>query len=436
MVGDSYKEIVAQHNMYPQGCLPCVLVLTTLCSLVSPTRWGEYSHSQQPTITLAPAQRTNFQQNTISDSQQQNGKLQAIVQRGNKMQKIIENLMKRNHQKKREILQRSPKRLISNKLRTESGLNVVIKQIIRNKLKKLQKSAHAEKSPVQILLDQSNSEQNFLDQTVGRSGSFLDRLINVMKEEGNTENTLSQQQLARRPKLLTLNNNGEDEDTERPLKFFEEVGLVKPNLKKSNENKVISQVEEVANENAFNFFSGPLLTGKVAKISDDSDTNNQQEHSSTFSDLTNSFLEEEITAAESETAFLADEIAELLVQLEADLNAEDEMMEKSHNMIQTKIRRFPLEMLLKDKDFVDSVFIRFALMRLPLRTQEIDVSEGFQISKVLQASMAQASAETRSLLEDLRSEPLEGDDRGDRARAIDQSRRQLQKLLNIVSKKI
>ena len=141
------------------------------------------------------------------------------------MQKIIENLLKRNHQKKREILHRSPKRLISSKLRTESGLNVVIKQIIRNKLKKLQKSAHAEKSPVQILLDQSNSEQNFLDQTVGRSGSFLDRLINVMKEEGNTENTLSQQQLARRPKLLT-NNNGEDEDTERPLKFFEDKDLI------------------------------------------------------------------------------------------------------------------------------------------------------------------------------------------------------------------
>ena len=63
------------------------------------------------------------------------------------------------------------------------------------------------------------------------------------------------------------------------------------------------------------------------------------------------------------------------------------------------------------------------------------MSESFQISKVLQASMAQASAETRSLLEDLRSEPLDGGEGRDRARAIDQSRRQLQRLLKIVSRK-
>jgi len=92
-------------------------------------------------------------------------------------------------------------------------------------------------------------------------------------------------------------------------------------------------------------------------------------------------------------------------------------------------------------------------MRLPLRTrkifsppalefmfcyltEDIDVSESFQINKVLQASMAQASAETRSLLEDLRTDPLQGGDARDRAQAIDQSRRQLQKLLNIVTKKI
>merc|ERR1719431_1279634 len=146
--------------------------------------------------------------------------------------------------------------------------------------------------------------------------------------------------------------------------------------------------------------------------------------------------EEEINAAESETEFLADEIAEILVQLDADLGAEDQMMTKSDDMIQAKLKRFPMEMLLKDRDFIDSVFIRFALMKLPLRTQDIDVSESFQINKVLQASMAQASAETRSLLEDLRTDPLQGDDGRDRAQAIDQSRRQLQRLLNIVTKKI
>ena len=62
------------------------------------------------------------------------------------------------------------------------------------------------------------------------------------------------------------------------------------------------------------------------------------------------------------------------------------MMVKSHDIIKSKIKRFPMQMLLKvakliiswincnlfkDKDFIDSVFFRFALMRLPLRTSRI-----------------------------------------------------------------
>jgi len=398
------------------------LLLLTVSTLASGTQWGQYHNTNNNRETSVAG---NIDKR-VADYEHQDDKVQAIVNRGNRMQKIIKNLLRRNHHKKREILQGNVRNIISNNLRTESGLNVVIKQIIRNKLKNLQEKANEEKSAVQILLDQSSREPNFLDQTVGRSETFLDKLINVMKKEDENTNTLIQQ--ARKPKLLNPNSKEEKGKGDRPLRFFEEVGLVE----NSNENRVINDIEEEAEkENALNFFAVAGLVGGNSENGANIDKDLEEEHSST-----NSFLEEEINAAESETAFLADEIAEILVQLDADLGAEDQMMTKSDDMIQDKLKRFPMEMLLRDRDFIDSVFTRFALMRLPLRTQDIDVSESFQINKVLQASMAQASAETRSLLEDLRTDPLQGEEGRDRAQAIDQSRRQLQRLLNIVTKKI
>jgi len=398
------------------------LSLLTVSTLATATQWGQYHNTNNNRETSVAG---NIDKR-VADSEHQDDKVQAIVNRGNKMQTIIKHLLRRNHHKKREILQGNVRNIISNNLRTESGLNVVIKQIIRNKLKNLQEKAHEDKSAVQILLDQSIREPNFLDQTVGRSETFLDKLINVMKKEDENTNTLIQQ--VRKPKLLNLKSKGEEGKTDRPLRFFEEVGLVV----NSNEKPVINDIEEEAEEeNALNFFAAAGLVGGQSENTADVDKDVEPEHSST-----NSFLEEEINAAESETEFLADEIAEILIQLDADLGAEDQMMTKSDDMIKAKLKRFPMKMLLKDRDFIDSVFIRFALMRLPLRTQDIDMSESFQINKVLQASMAQASAETRSLLEDLRTDPLQGDDGRDRAQAIDQSRRQLQRLLNIVTKKI
>jgi len=398
------------------------LLLLTVSTLASATQWGQYHNTNNNRETSVAG---NIDKR-VADSEHQDDKVQAIVNRGNKMQKIIKNLLRRNYHKKREILQGNVRNIISNNLRTESGLNVVIKQIIRNKLKNLQEKADGEKSAVQILLDQSIRESNFLDQTVGRSETFLDKLINVMKNEDQNTNTLIHQ--ARRPKLLNLSSKEEEGKADNPLRFFEEVGLAL----NSNDNRVINEIEgEPGKENTLNFFAAAGLAGGHSENTADVDKDVEQEHSST-----NSFLEEEINAAESETEFLANEIAEILVQLDADLGAEDQMMTKSDDMIQAKLKRFPMEMLLKDRDFIDSVFIRFALMKLPLRTQDIDVSESFQINKVLQASMAQASAETRSLLEDLRTHPLQGDDGRDRAQAIDQSRRQLQRLLNIVTKKI
>merc|ERR1719369_2519167 len=196
------------------------LLLLTVSTLASGTQWGQYHNTNNNRETSVAG---NIDKR-VADHEHHDDKVQAIVNRGNRMQKIIKNLLSRNHHKKREILQGNVRNIISNNLRTESGLNVVIKQIIRNKLKNLQEKAHGDKSAVQILLDQSSREPNFLDQTVGRSETFLDKLINVMKKEEEKRKTVTQQ--ARRPKLLNFDSEEEDGREERPLRFFEEVGLV------------------------------------------------------------------------------------------------------------------------------------------------------------------------------------------------------------------
>jgi len=342
------------------------LLLLTVSTLASATQWGQYHNTNNNRETSVAG---NIDKR-VADSEHQDDKVQAIVNRGNKMQKIIKNLLRRNYHKKREILQGNVRNIISNNLRTESGLNVVIKQIIRNKLKNLQEKANEEKSAVQILLDQSIREPNFLDQTVGRSETFLDKLINVMKKEGENKKTVTQQ--ARKPKLLNFDSEEEDGEEERPLRFFEEVGLVENSdqntlkneieeerekeerplrffeevglVENSNQNTLKNEIEEdrEKEEDALNFFAEAGLIRGHSENTADGNENIDHEHSAT-----NSFLEEEINAAESETAFLADEIAEILVQLDADLGAEDQMMTKSDDMIQDKLKRFPMEMLLR-----------------------------------------------------------------------------------------
>ena len=43
------------------------------------------------------------------------------------------------------------------------------------------------------------------------------------------------------------------------------------------------------------------------------------------------------------------------------------MIRKAKNIIIDKLDKYPINFLLQDEDFIDSVFFRFALMDLPLR---------------------------------------------------------------------
>ena len=50
------------------------------------------------------------------------------------------------------------------------------------------------------------------------------------------------------------------------------------------------------------------------------------------------------------------------------------MMRKAKKIIKTKLEKFPLNFLLQDEDFIDSVFFRFAIMDLPLRPGNVFTS--------------------------------------------------------------
>ena len=212
------------------------------------------------------------------------GKLKIIEERGNKWEKMIENLVKISNHKKREIIQQNPEQsILSKNLRSKTGLNTIIQQIIKNKLKKLQEEAEVEKSPVQLLLEESSKEVNFLDNTVGRSGSFLDRLIETMKNENVDKNNDNIEENRKQKGLTTFDNtNEEDNEILSGLQFFANAGLGRKDLY-IEENYVLIEVN------------------KVASADDDEPE---------------SFLEEELSAAEFETEELVNEIAELLVQLE------------------------------------------------------------------------------------------------------------------------
>ena len=50
---------------------------------------------------------------------------------------------------------------------------------------------------------------------------------------------------------------------------------------------------------------------------------------------------------------------------------ENTMMRKAKNIIKSKVNKIPLHLLLKDEDFIESVFFRFALMDFPLRAGNV-----------------------------------------------------------------
>ena len=118
------------------------------------------------------------------------------------------------------------------------------------------------------------------------------------------------------------------------------------------------------------------------------------------------------------------------------------MMRKAKNIIKSKVNKIPLQLLLKDEDFIESVFFRFALMDFPLRAGNVYSFIAFTTNIIITISCIaedldvyrgyQASRKAKSLLEKLASRRLGKSAEQRRPQNI-KTRRQLQKLLKSVS---
>merc|ERR1712181_73923 len=141
-----------------------------------------------------------------------------------------------------------------------------------------------------------------------------------------------------------------------------------------------------------------------------------------------SFIEEEQEATQDDVEETANQLARLLSDIEADRLEEARLKETVLATIRQRLRGdVDYRALARDRDFIDSVLYRFAIMKLPLRPGDIAVSEEAEVRRVVRTSLSLLAKETGALL------------RGETARSggldvggLSTARKQLQGLLNIL----
>ena len=162
--------------------------------------------------------------------------------------------LKKNISKNTDVTE--TKHLMENNQKKGSGLNTILKQLLRSRLEKSQKEQKQVKSVVQLISENSNNQESFLDKTSGRTGSFLDRLLDVMEEENIADNDsiLNQNDkdvLARKPKAFGVTDDFSTDKNEGLL-FFKDVGLTSGinsiNKKVLNKNRIVSPFKNVLDE--------------------------------------------------------------------------------------------------------------------------------------------------------------------------------------------
>ena len=133
-----------------------------------------------------------------------------------------------------------------------------------------------------------------------------------------------------------------------------------------------------------------------------------------------------------------------------DANDEEFLLKKSEEIIKKKLKTMSLEQLMKDGEFRDSIFQRFAVLKLPLRegvswalafkayfkffiSEDISVAEVCAVKRVVEENILSTVTETRSLLAELKNsiQEIDLDNRNVRSERLRVARNQLQKLLDI-----
>ena len=206
----------------------------------------------------------------------------------------------------KEPRQRKGKKNVPREEEVRADLGARVKQFLQSKLSQLEREeADFSPSAVRKVLDISVDETSVLDptvRTVSRSGSFLDRLISEMKSARESESD--------------------------DLDFDHEFEL-------ENEDQ---EIEKDENLEGLLFFQDY----------DDYDLD-KQDSESRDSNIFGNFLEEEEDAVEEETRNIAEEIQDLLQELEENDDFEEKLMDKAEQIIKSKLRNLPLRRLIRVK---------------------------------------------------------------------------------------
>lgn len=278
----------------------------------------------------------------------------------------------------------------------------------------------------------SFSQKDYEDRKAPSSGSFLDQLTHILEQGRRSE---SKDYFEEDYSILDDNDDLNDD-----------YSILDNNRDYNNVNSILDGNDDLNDV-------GSILDG-LSFFSDDDDKDNDFEFSSNGrpvvdflddyseeeedaeylnlnevvdeSDFAKSFMEEEIAETEKETELAATQLANLLVDLEAEKKHETQFMEKVMRTIRTGLESKGREALARDEDFIESVLYRFAMMRLPLRPEDIPVAERHEVRKILHSSLGLLAEETQALLEGGTT------GQGDRLARLSEARRHLQGLIHIL----
>jgi len=380
-------------------------------------QWQRYMQQHAVAEGRSPSQTTQdkhrrvwqAQIDKVKSSEQQLGDKFAVIQ--NNRQEEISNILTDN-------------------IASKEGIKEIIKHLLRAKIEeaKIEKS---EKSVLEQLLQ--SSQRISSDSHREKPVSFLDQLSAVYRPD--TESDVS---------INDYNDELEIEENEyeydyKDLGSFESESSSLIDILDVNEEDVKHGLESILHQDS-------LIESDKSSLVDSSDKTiiegkrpkiiiEEEDLITTEEDIAKNFLAEEISFAQSETKELVDEMEKMLSVLEAEAASDTKLLEKALAMIKSKVGSSSLQDLLGDADFKNSVFYRFAIMKLPLRDEDIPVAELAEVKKVVRNNIIATAEETRDLLKELKKDVTEGSNENEEVRAqrLDNARRQLKKLLKIIS---
>jgi len=337
--------------------------------------------------------------------------------------------------------------ILTERIGTKSGLKEIIKHLIKNKIEE-SKTESDERSPLEQLIQsvrKSSTQKKFNVFDASKNDpsdykqpiSFLDKLSAIYMPTKEAPESLD---------LYTDYEEKVDEEYEKELESF--FGADYPEsdyLIESDRSSLIGIIDdEKENEEGLRSLFGSdyqdldspveLEGSSLVRVIDDPVLEDEALYT-TEEDIAKNFLAEEIISAQSETKELVDEMEKMLAVLEADASSDSALVKKTLQVIKSKLRSGSIQDLLGDTDFKNSVFYRFAIMKLPLREEDIPVAELSEVKKVIRNNIVAAAEETRELLKELKRDitAKNSTSEDERAKRLDNARRQLQKLLEIVS---